>query len=78
MAENRSTSVAHFTLDGQLSLDVDLATPGAEEGDDNAREEHGRRDDNDGEELDEHRDGHVDEPVQIFGNGAVDFTNVSI
>ena len=49
------TGVAHLTLDRQLSLNVHLASPSAdEEGGDTGESEY-RREDDDGPKLDQHR-----------------------
>ena len=72
VGQDGGTSITHLTLDGELSLDVDLADQSPDhEGGDTGKKENGREY-NDRNELCEHAQTHREDGVKVVGNRTID------
>lgn len=73
VGQDGGTGVAHLTLDGELSLDIDLSNYSSEHKSSNAGQKENGGEDNDGNEFREHADAYGEDGVKIVRNRTVDY-----
>lgn len=71
VGQDGGTGVAHLTLHGELSFDVDLSEPSSNHKGNNAGKKEDGREDNDADEFREHADTHTEDGVEVVRNCAV-------
>ena len=72
VGQDGGTSVAHLTLDRELSLDVNLSNHSPDCKGSNTRQKENRREDDDSDEFCDHADTHSDDGIKIVWNRTID------